>query len=482
MVTHRTVIAAALTAAAIAGRAAPGVAAITPAAGWTAYAIATPATVQGGIVRAGNAILVGQGAFGAGLQSVVRIDGSGVTTIATGFNSLGGFALDASGTLYVVDNGGELPGAATGDTVFAIPNALTRITAVPALGAEVAPAGSIPSAQDVALDGSDLIVSDAAGPGAGRVVRVSGGIVTDLITGLDYTAGVSVAGSELLVGNVDGSFVGSLAEYTTAGSFVAMRATGLSGNYAHAVDNDGNVLITGGFTDDFSSSTLLALAPGGGIAERARGFVFSTELFHDLVRDETLVLDVGGSAITALCRDSDADGICNADEACVGGVTLVKPRLQLRKLDTPVGDDGLAFRGELTIPTMPPLDPVAHGVRVVVEDSTGPVVDAAIPGGLVDPLTKIGWKPNQTATAWTYTNKTGYQGITRVAVKLSSKVPGLVTFRVVGKKGAFATTAADLPLTATFALRPAGQCGTADFSGPAPVCAFNAKNSTLTCK
>ena len=103
------------------------------------------------------------------------------------------------------------PAPLTGDTVFAIPDALTRTTALPAVGAEVVPAGTIPFAQDVALDGADLIVSDGVGPGAGRVVRVSGGVATNLITsGLDYTAGVTVDGTRLLVGNVDASFVGSV--------------------------------------------------------------------------------------------------------------------------------------------------------------------------------------------------------------------------------------------------------------------------------
>jgi len=66
--------------------------------------------------------------------------------IATGFNSLGGFDLDAAGTLFVADNGGELGGAATGDTLFSIPDALTRTSPVTALGHEVVPAGTIHAA------------------------------------------------------------------------------------------------------------------------------------------------------------------------------------------------------------------------------------------------------------------------------------------------------------------------------------------------
>jgi len=473
-------VAAALALAATTLPSAPAAAAVTAAAGWAVHAIPTPGVVQGGVVRQGSAIFVGQGAFGAGLEQVIRLDRSGATTIATGFNSLGGFALDAGGTLFVTDNGGNLAGAATGDTVFAIPDALTRTTALPALGAEVVPAGSIPFAQDVAIAGSDLIVADAAGPGAGRVVRISRGKASDLITKLDYTAGITVSGTRLLVGNVDAS--GSLSEYTLAGVLVGPLATGLSGIYADAIDNDGNILITGGFTSDFATSTLVALAPGGGITERARGFAFSTELFHDTARNETLVLDVSVSQITAICRDTDGDGTCNADEPCTGGVALVKPKLQLKKLNTPTGDDGLAFSGEMTVPTSPAIDPVTKGARILVADASGTVASVAIPPGLVDPVTKVGWKPNKSGTAWKYSSKIGVDGITSVSLKTTDKTPGLVTFKVVGKNGAFVTTPDALPLRATLTLDPAGQCGQVDFTGPSPVCAFDKKLSSVTCK
>ena len=205
---------------------------------------------------------------------------------------------------------------------------------------------------------------------------------------------------------------------------VAPVATGLSGIYADTLDNDGNVLITGGFTDDFSSSNLIAVAPGGGISERARGFTFSSELFHDTARDETLVLDVGVSEIAAICRDADGNGVCNADEPCTGGVALVKPKLQLKKLDTPVGDDGLAFSGQMTVPTSPAIDPVTKGARLVVADASGTIADVSIPPGLVDPVTKIGWKPNKSGTSFKYANKAGLAGITSVSVKTTAEDAG----------------------------------------------------------
>src|SRR5207237_8098331 len=121
---------------------------ISTAPGYAAPGIPTPGTVQGGVVRRGGAILVGQGSFGAGSETIIRLDGGGSTTIATGFNSLGGFDLDAAGTLFVADNGGGAGGAAKGGTPVSIPARLPRTPPGPARGHAGVPAGAIPDAPD----------------------------------------------------------------------------------------------------------------------------------------------------------------------------------------------------------------------------------------------------------------------------------------------------------------------------------------------
>src|SRR5947208_6464312 len=288
----------------------PAAAAVVAASGYAAHAIPTADTVAGGVVRRGPAVLVGQGAFGAGGERVVRLDGGGATTVATGFNSLGGFDLDAAGTLYVADNGGDQTGAATGDTLFAIPDALTRTAAVSAVGQEVLPEGTIPFAMDVLVgpDGS-VLVTDAAGPGAGRVVRVRKGAAANLIGGLNIQGIALGARGALLVSALDDTYtVGTILRYTLRGAPRGTFASGLSGAFDHVLDTDGDVLVSG-------SGKVVALAPdGSALPDRASGFAFSTAMFFDRARDELLVLDSGVSAIAAVCRDRDGDGVCDVDD------------------------------------------------------------------------------------------------------------------------------------------------------------------------
>src|SRR5262249_47484928 len=229
--------------------------AVVAAPGYAGHPMATPGRVEGGVVRQGDAILVGQGpGFAAGAQSVVRLDAGGPTTVTTGFNSLGGFDLAPDGTLYVVDNcftGDGCGTTVTGDTVYAIPDALTRTTAVTAAGHEVVPAGTIPFAADVFVaPGGVVLVSDAIGNGAGRVVKVVPGTATNLISGLDLVGGITLAtdGTLRIVDaflNPDFSTTGKVLEYKPDGTPLGTLVSGLAGGFAAATDSAGNVLVSG---------------------------------------------------------------------------------------------------------------------------------------------------------------------------------------------------------------------------------------------
>lgn len=162
--------------------------------------------------------------------------------------------------------------------------------------------------------------------------------------------------------------------------------------------------------------------------------------------------------------------------ACETGGSVEKARLFLKKLDTAPGDDTLLFKGELTVPTPfnPALDPVGSGAALVVEDSTGArLLDVTLPGGDYDRATKTGWQAARSGTSWRYVNKSATPpgGISLLTIRdLSSKQPGLLRVRAVGKRGSYPVDPANLPLTGLLVLDPptaaTGQCGIATFAAP----------------
>jgi cysteine-rich repeat protein len=191
--------------------------------------------------------------------------------------------------------------------------------------------------------------------------------------------------------------------------------------------------------------------------------------------------------------NGDADPLGDACDPCTGGVPAAKQKLTLTKLLAPAGDDRLAFKGQavLASPFDPPLDPLANGVRLLIEDATGaPVLDATVAGGAYDSVTREGWKVNGSATAWTYKSPgTQPQGITVVGVKTSSNSPGLVKLKAKGKDGSYAVAPANLPVRVTVVLDPptaaTGECVEATWTAPPPVvpsCSAVATGNVVKCK
>jgi len=455
------------------------VAAVTAAPGYRASEVPLPGPSQGGVVRAGDVLFVGQGSYGAGLQEVVRLQAGVATTVARGFNSLGGFDYDAAAdVLWVVDNGGDQAGAVTGDTVYAIPQASTRTAAAEAASVEAAPAGSIAFAADVVvLAGGGVLVSDGAGPGAGRVVRVEGETVTPLVSGLDYAAGLALASDGFFAGNVDGAFAGSIGAYALDGAPRAARASGLSGVYGLALDGDGETLLaSGGFASD-GTSTLVAIAPDGAISERARGFGFSGDIHHDAGRDETLVLDFGVAAVTVLCRDADEDGVCDADDPCTGGSALERPEIVVRRLGRRSGAEAFAVRGRLSIAAhgMPSLALVAAGLRVRLSGPAGAVLDVTVAPDAWDRGTGQGWRVTPRGR-WTWRSRDGVGGIRSVVLQRSAS--GLrATVR--GSGVPLELGPEDLPLAVTMTLDRRGSCAEATLER---TCRFDPRRKRTTCR
>lgn len=164
--------------------------------------------------------------------------------------------------------------------------------------------------------------------------------------------------------------------------------------------------------------------------------------------------------------------------SCATGPDIAKPRIMLRRLATPPGDDTLFFTGEMELahPFSPALDPLATGVQIVLADASGVrSLDVLVPGGAWDPVQRSGWTATPNGRSWRYRNRTASPpgGITSIVLEdLSRKLPGLVRFTVRGARGSYAVDRASLPLEGLLILDPptaeTGQCGQATF--PAPSC------------
>jgi cysteine-rich repeat protein len=160
--------------------------------------------------------------------------------------------------------------------------------------------------------------------------------------------------------------------------------------------------------------------------------------------------------------DGDGDGRCDANDRCTTP-PVTKARLDVRGI-TPYFYVGLrvTLKGRMAapLPTEPPLDPLADGVRLLVTDDIGRVdIDQTIPGGGYDSTS--GWVVKSPGAAWRYTDKR-YYGFHRVNIRRDA---GTVTFSVVGNLFRGSNNAFDpspLPLHGFLYLHPPlGSCGEA---------------------
>jgi hypothetical protein len=185
-------------------------------------------------------------------------------------------------------------------------------------------------------------------------VKLSGGVPSNLISGLDYTAGVSlrVVGNELLIGNVDGTFVGAVKKYTLAGVANGTLAGSLSGVYDLALDAAGNLLVTGGNTGVFTDSTIVSITPTGTVTQFASGFGFTSGIKIDASTQQILVLDFGATHVDTLtpidgmtpgglgAKDCDLEAWGNGPDRYTNGKP--KPRWTCTDGDPACDRDGVA--------------------------------------------------------------------------------------------------------------------------------------------
>jgi hypothetical protein len=235
------------------------VAATAPAAGYLYSRTVLSETTEGCIAHAPGGVFVGVGptlAFppAGKTRSILFVPDTGASrVVAVELNSIGDCVYDAGAdVLYVADSGAEFSGATTGDTVFAIDGSAEN--EIPD-GNEVLPAGSIPFAFAIDRTATGLLVSNAAGGGAGSVVAIDLTTMTPSATtfasGFDYTGGVLVDGSRVLIAEaLEPSFDSAIYEYSAAG---VLQSTYSGPTFAHGSQDleiaaDGSVIATGGST------------------------------------------------------------------------------------------------------------------------------------------------------------------------------------------------------------------------------------------
>ncbi len=256
-------------------------ASVTAASGYLYAPLAVGEVTQSCVASApgGTFVAVGPGFTGAAQRVVLVTESGAQRDVVTGLNSVADCAYDpASDTLYVTDNGLEAPGAVTGDTVFAVPSASTA-TSLAASGLELVPPGSIPTAASLALaPGGGVYVGDAAGGGLGRVLLVDAGGVSTVISGLDFTGGLTVANGDLFVAQSLATFESEISRYQTDGTFLSQVSgpTFTHGSYDLGVLVDGRLAVTGAFGGD-----VVAIDIAGGSAALVSGLTFASGIDVD---------------------------------------------------------------------------------------------------------------------------------------------------------------------------------------------------------
>lgn len=170
--------------------------------------------------------------------------------------------------------------------------------------------------------------------------------------------------------------------------------------------------------------------------------------------------------------DTDLDGAGDACDPCTAGVPLGKPVLTLR-------GKRLARKATLPLPAGTPLDPVASGARLLLEDAAGrAVATLEAPPGAFARGTKSGWKQGRFV---------GRGALKSLALGRAKGAPDVVTVAARAVVPRLDTRTLAQPLVARVLLRAdgaaAGQCGEAQFAGPPglnPSC--TGKRGALSCR
>jgi hypothetical protein len=199
-------------------------------------------------------------------------------------------------------------------------------------------------------------------------------------------------------------------------------------------------------------------------------------------------------------RDSDADGVCDAQDPCTNVArsqdftspprsTIVGSRINT---DSTAGNDKLTITALFELPvgrSFSDLRPHIHGARVVLDAVVGTrLIDVALPPGAYTPTSRAGWRPGRNGKVWTFTDKSSppLNGIVKLTVTDGGQVGSQRRVKVVvnDKNGVYQIAPADSSVRVALALgdtsdAAAGMCGESAYTTTR--CAFNRSGNQLVC-
>jgi len=169
---------------------------------------------------------------------------------------------------------------------------------------------------------------------------------------------------------------------------------------------------------------------------------------------------------------------------CVGGGIIQRAKLRVSRDDAPAGDEKITLKGEFVVATTSPaVDPVAHGLTLMVVDhgTSQVLLSRTLPAGFASPGW-VGFSPS-----WTFRDRdhvTAANGVEKALLRdRSSRTPGLMQIRLKGGGADFQLTSTNLDLIVILGGATEGsigQCGRVAFTG-APSCTLSASGKTLRC-
>ena len=132
------------------------------------------------------------------------------------------------------------------------------------------------------------------------------------------------------------------------------------------------------------------------------------QLDTQLVTDLSLIPDVDLAPYAVMLLEIERVA---GTSGCASPSTVGAARLTLSKLQAPSGDDQLKLGGTVAVPPSPPIDLVAHGLRLILTTNPGVVLaDLTAPAG-------SNWSVNRAGTAWKYRDRSASSGIVDAKVQ-----------------------------------------------------------------